>query len=113
MCLEGGKLCICFAITTSLYYLLAGYAPPQPLRLLDTEWCSVELVVGQTHDHSLQAYQQSPMSSCYHAILHWYGTDGSHAKLDLRKLIRKAAKDVSEIKVRQLSTIGLFSFDRI
>ena len=81
-----------------LYYFLAGYAPPQPLRLLDTEWCSVELVVGQTHDHSLQSMPQTPVSSCYHTILHWYGTDGSHAKLDLRKLIRKAAKDVSGVK---------------
>ncbi|XP_065916020.1 uncharacterized protein [Dysidea avara] len=69
----------------------ACYAPPQPLRLLDTEWCSVELVVGQTHDHSLRGVP--PISSCFHTILHWYGTDGSHAKLDLRKLIRKAAKD--------------------
>jgi len=76
-------------------YLPAGYAPPQPLRLLDTEWCSVELVAGQTHDHSLYGYDISPVSSCYHTILHWYGKDGRHAKLDLRKLIRKAAKDVS------------------
>ncbi|XP_065914704.1 uncharacterized protein [Dysidea avara] len=71
----------------------AGFAPPQPLRLLDTEWCSVELVVGQSHDHSLYSQRQTPVSSCYHTILHWYGTDGSHVKLDLRKLIRKAAKD--------------------
>ncbi|XP_065915005.1 uncharacterized protein [Dysidea avara] len=94
----------------------AGYAPPQPLRLLDTEWCSVELVVGQTHDHSLYAQRQAPMSSCYHTILHWYGTDGSHAKLDLRRLIRKAAKDrlmkflqtrdgACEFEIKRLETI--------
>ena len=68
----------------------------------------MELVVGQTHDHSLKTYREIFKSSCYHTILHWYGTDGSHAKLDLRKLIRKAAKDVSGLKFSWLSTIGCF-----
>ena len=68
----------------------------------------MELVVGQTHDHSLYVCQQMFKSSCYHTILHWYGTDGSHAKLDLRKLIRKATKDVSELKFSWLSTIVCF-----
>ena len=32
----------------------------------------------------------------YMALLHWYGSDGSHHKLDLRKLIRKEYRKVND-----------------
>ena len=32
----------------------------------------------------------------YMALLHWYGSDGFHHKLDLRKLIRKEYRKVND-----------------
>ena len=92
-------LCYCF---------LAPFAAPQPLRLLKTDWCSVELVAGYSHDLSVN--HGRPTSGCYHTILHWYGSDGSdgtHAKLDIRKLIRKSAKDVSTMDAVRLCLLLL------
>ena len=73
---------------------LAPFAAPQPLRLLTTDWCSVELVAGYSHDLSVIYKHNVPTTSCYHTVLHWYGSDGTHAKLDIRKIIRKSVKDV-------------------
>lgn len=74
---------------------LASFAAPQPLRMLQTEWCSVELVAGYSHDLSVHVSYDRPNTSCYHTMLQWYGSDGVHAKLDIRKIIRKSVKDVS------------------
>lgn len=74
---------------------VAKLATPQPLRLLKTEWCSVEIVAGHSHDFTLSSSGMSrcPLY-CFHTMLHWYGSDGTHAKLDIRKIIRKCVKEV-------------------
>ena len=78
-----------------LFYCIAKLATPQPLRLLNTEWCSVEIVTGHSHDYSVSGCGMSRCPVyCFHTMLHWYGSDGTHAKLDLRKIIRKRVKDV-------------------
>ena len=76
-------------------FCIAQFAAPQPLRLLTTDWCSVELVAGYSHDLSVYGRRHRPNTSCYHTILHWYGSDGTHVKLDVRRIIRKSIKDVS------------------
>ena len=85
MMLSPSLLCCC----------LAPFAAPQPLRLLKTDWCSVELVAGYSHDLSFYKMRKRPNTSCYHTMLHWYGSDGTHVKLDVRRIIRKSIKDVS------------------
>ena len=84
----------CFYVT-DVFWFIAQFAAPQPLRLLTTDWCSIELVAGYSHDLTVYCRQNRATTSCYHAMLHWYGNDGTHAKLDIRKIIRKSVKDVS------------------
>lgn len=59
-----------------------------PHRIYESSSCVVELSLGY--------HEGMDNSKCsnYAAILHWYGSDGSLHKLDLRKLIRKKAKQV-------------------
>ena len=75
------------------FFCVAKLAAPQPVRLLKTAWCSVEIVAGNSHDFSLSSGIGVP-TYCFHTMLHWYGSDGTHAKLDIRKIIRKCVKDV-------------------
>lgn len=42
----------------------------------------------------LTTLKSEQCDSNYLAKLHWYGTDGTHHELDLRKLIRKEMKKV-------------------
>ena len=96
--------CCCF---TGLCWILAKFATPQPVGLLTTDWCSIELVVGYSHDLSVYGRSNLPRTSCYHTVLHWYGSDGNHAKLDIHKITRKSVKDVSMyiLHVNQSPTI--------
>ena len=59
---------------------------PWPLRLYESSDCVIELVLG----HKLISRNESN----YMCMLHWYGSDGSHYKVDLRKLIRKERRKV-------------------
>ena len=79
---------------------VAQFTAPQPLRLLTTDWCSVELVAGYSHDLSIYSQRHRPNTSCYHTMLHWYGSDGTHIKLDIRRIIRKSIKDVSTLSIQ-------------
>ena len=77
-----------------VFFCAAKLAAPQPVRLLKTEWCSVEIVAGHSHDFSVVNSCIGIPTYCFHTMLHWYGSDGTHAKLDIRRIIRKCVKDV-------------------
>ena len=63
---------------------------PYPLRLYESSHCVVELSLSRKSDIINPG---DPVVN-YMTVLHWYGTDGSHHKVDLRKLIRKKYKQV-------------------
>ena len=65
---------------------------PWPLRVYESSDCVIELCMAYRVD--LEYYSESEVN--YMALLHWYGSDGSHHKLDLRKLIRKEWKKVND-----------------
>lgn len=67
-----------------------NYTLPHPLRLYESEDCAVELVMACAVDAELP---DLPASN-YLAQLHWYGSDGSHHRLDVRRLIRQHRKKV-------------------
>ena len=85
-------------LTIHTLFCAAKLAAPQPVRLLKTEWCSVEIVAGHSHDFSMTScYNSRSPAYCFHTMLHWYGSEGTHAKLDLRRIIRKCVKDVRRL----------------
>ncbi len=53
----------------------------------------VELLMGHTNDLQYTSDQFAKESN-YTCLLHWYGSDGSQRRVDLRKLIRKERKRV-------------------
>ena len=63
---------------------------PWPLRLFESEQCVVELVEGSTTDAELSMR----LESNYMAVLHRYDSDGTHRKLDVRRIIRKSLRKV-------------------
>ena len=63
---------------------------PWPLRVYESSDCVIELCMAYRVD--LEYHTKSEVN--YMALLHWYGSDGSHYKLDLRKLIRKEYRKV-------------------
>ena len=67
---------------------------PWPLRVYESEECVVELLMGHNNDLQYTADQFAKESN-YTCLLHWYGSDGTQRKVDLRKLIRKERKRVS------------------
>ena len=80
------------SITLYYYQLLANSADstlPWPLRLYESSDCVIELILGHKIDLEI-----SRNNSNYMCMLHWYGSDGSHYKVDLRKLIRKERRKV-------------------
>lgn len=61
-----------------------------PLRVYESSNCVVELSLAYKRDFEIS-------TTCkvnYMAVLDWYGTDSSHHKVDLRRLIRKEYKKV-------------------
>ena len=75
------------------FLLFAEKTPPYipyPLRLYESSHCVVELSLSRKSDIINPG---DPVVN-YMTVLHWYGTDGSHHKVDLRKLIRKKYKQV-------------------
>ena len=66
---------------------------PWPLRVYESSDCVIELCMAYRVD--LEHRTESKVN--YMALLHWYGSDGSHYKLDLRKLIRKEYRKVNDI----------------
>ena len=63
---------------------------PWPLRVYESSDCVIELCMA--HRVDLEYHTNSEVN--YMSLLHWYGSDGSHYKLDLRRLIRKEYKKV-------------------
>lgn len=63
----------------------------------------MELIEGSTLDVEFS----EKVESNYMAVLHWYGNDGAHRKLDIRRAIRKSLKKVCTlIQANHLHTIG-------
>ena len=84
------KILICtffFPILTVRQHL------PWPLRVYESSDCVIELCMAYRVD--LEYHTNSEVN--YMALLHWYGSDGSHYKLDLRRLIRKEYRKVNDI----------------
>ena len=50
----------------------------------------MELVEGSTTDVEFS----ERIESNYMAVLHWYDNDGTHRKLDVRRIIRKSLRKV-------------------
>ena len=61
----------------------------------------MELIEGSTLDVELS----EKVESNYMAVLHWYGNDGAHRKLDIRRAIRKSLRKVCTLIQAYLHTI--------
>ena len=61
----------------------------------------MELIEGLTLDVELS----EKVESNYMAVLHWYGNDGAHRKLDIRRAIRKSLRKVCTLIQAYLHTI--------
>uniref|UniRef100_A0A1X7UZZ4 Uncharacterized protein n=1 Tax=Amphimedon queenslandica TaxID=400682 RepID=A0A1X7UZZ4_AMPQE len=72
---------------------------PYPLRLFESSQSVIELSLG---NRTCISGLHNSMVANYMAVLHWYGTDGSHHKVDIRKLIRRRYKEelLKDLKLR-------------
>ena len=70
------------------------FSLPWPQRLFDCEQFVVELLVTSTVDVESRCTSRLIMDGNYHASLHWYGSDGTQKKLDIRRLVRKQLRQV-------------------
>ena len=74
--------------------------------MYESSECVVELLMGHKLDLEYHKYMQSTESN-YMCFLHWYGSDGTHRKIDLRKIVRRERKKVhTSVASRRSTVIG-------
>ncbi len=99
--IEGFK---CTCTCTCIIMILGNSTLPWPTRLYESNDCVIELSMGFKLQQS-STHQFFEKAECnYMCVLHRYHSDGTHTKIDLRKILRKERKKVNNVESTILIT---------